>query len=120
MKTITMLRRVILMFFAFTLILSIYDWMAAIAAKASDENKTCENNLFTGRAQPANAVNYFIVRFIAGFSASLTALYLFWRPRPKDGQTGKSSFMAKKKYSILNNKQSVGTQRESDAEKLIA
>ena len=73
------------MFFIFSLILMVYDWVAAIAALDSDADMTCDNNVFDGTWQPLNALNYYCVRVVAGLSANFAMLYLFWKKKVQKG-----------------------------------
>jgi len=90
------------MFFLFSLTLMFYDYMSAIEVNEDNAKRTCGNNVFTGSWQPLNALNYFIVRWIAGFSASLTALYLFWKVRPVELHNGSYIGTTKKVGEFLN------------------
>ena len=62
-----------------SLILCVYDVIARIAADEIDPTKTCENQLFTGKAQWVNSISWLITRWIAGLSAPTVMLYLLWK-----------------------------------------
>lgn len=50
-----------------------------VYARNSDPTKDCNNNIFYGSWKFMNSITYFISRTIAGFSAIIATLYLFFK-----------------------------------------
>lgn len=86
MLTIKRMLIVVLTFMLMTLILYLDPLLSAKLAKIdSKKEKDCTNNYFSGKWQPVNAVWYMLIRQIAGYSATVVSLWIFWKKLTSKG-----------------------------------
>ena len=81
-KTLSKLKKVILVYFISSLILIIYDSLKPL--NRDGEKDVCNVNIFYGSLEPFNAAIWIISRSAACISSSLVVLFLFFKSK----QTG--------------------------------
>ena len=89
----------------------LFDFISKLYADDSNDNDTCNHNLFTGSWDFMNAIVYLTTRSIQSLAASIVCTVLFWKNRLRG-----NLFNQGKRDPTLNRSGVYG----SDAEEIIA